>query len=231
MDFAFLIQTIAIYALPVLFAVTVHEAAHGYAALYFGDKTAWSMGRVTLNPTKHIDPIGTILMPLMLYVASGGTFLFGYAKPVPVRFGNLRKPKRDMIWVALAGPIANLAMAFAWGIGWHLLKAVDVTETFFLDMCAGGLMVNVALFAFNMLPIPPLDGGRVAVGLLPVRAAISYSKIEPYTMYAFLGMALLSALQIVNLFPVFYAVWMQPVMAIADALIQLLLTPFSMLLG
>ena len=115
MDIADLIQTVALYALPVLFAITLHEAAHGYAARYFGDDTAWKMGRVSLNPMQHIDPMGTILMPLLLYFATSGAFLFGYAKPVPVRFGNLRNPKRDMIWVALAGPGANLLMALLWG--------------------------------------------------------------------------------------------------------------------
>ncbi len=143
MDFAHLIQTVAIYALPVLFAITVHEAAHGYAALHFGDKTAWSLGRITLNPAKHIDPVGTILMPLLLYFATSGAFLFGYAKPVPVRFGNLKNPKRDMIWVALAGPGANLAMALAWGVALYLLQGAGVSEPFFLKMCQGGVLVNV----------------------------------------------------------------------------------------
>src|SRR6476646_8199029 len=115
MDVHSLVQTVAIYALPVLFAITLHEAAHGYAARHFGDDTAWKMGRISLNPMRHIDPVGTILMPLMLYFATSGAFLFGYAKPVPVRFGNLRNPKRDMIWVALAGPGANLLMALLWG--------------------------------------------------------------------------------------------------------------------
>jgi len=135
MDFSQLIQTIAVYALPVLFAITVHEAAHAYAARYFGDSTAWKMGRVTLNPARHIDPIGTIVMPLLLYLATSGTFLFGYAKPVPVRFGNLRHPKRDMIWVALAGPGANLVMALLWGILFLLLKGIGLEELFFLP-CA-----------------------------------------------------------------------------------------------
>ena len=125
MDLTQLIQTVALYALPVLFAITVHEAAHGYAARHFGDNTAWSMGRVTLNPLKHIDPMGTILMPLLLYFATSGAFVFGYAKPVPVRFGNLRHPKRDMIWVALAGPGANLAQAWIWGALLYLLLGSD----------------------------------------------------------------------------------------------------------
>ncbi len=131
MDIANLIQTVAIYALPVLFAITVHEAAHGYAARHFGDNTAYVLGRITLNPIKHIDPVGTILMPLMLYFATSGAFLFGYAKPVPVRFGNLRNPKRDMVWVALAGPGANLAQALGWGILFYLLIGMAWTSAFF----------------------------------------------------------------------------------------------------
>ena len=127
MDIANLIQTVAIYALPVLFAITVHEAAHGYAARHYGDNTAYMLGRITLNPMKHIDPVGTILMPLMLYFATSGAFLFGYAKPVPVRFGNLRNPKRDMVWVALAGPGANLAQALIWGT-LLLLSLIHISE-------------------------------------------------------------------------------------------------------
>src|SRR5213595_2670708 len=132
MDIANLIQTVAIYALPVLFAITVHEAAHGYAARHFGDNTAYMQGRITLNPLKHIDPIGTIAMPLLLYFATSGAFLFGYAKPVPVNFGNLRNPKRDMVWVALAGPASNFVQAILWAIGYTLLVGSDVTERFFL---------------------------------------------------------------------------------------------------
>ena len=120
-----------------LFAITVHEAAHGYAARHFGDNTAWMLGRITLNPLKHIDPVGTILMPLLLYFATSGAFLFGYAKPVPVRFGQLRNPKRDMIWVALAGPGANLLQALLWGVLLYLLLGAGVNERFFLEMCQG----------------------------------------------------------------------------------------------
>jgi Zn-dependent protease len=224
-DIANLIEKIAIYALPVLFAITVHEAAHGYAARHFGDNTAWALGRITLNPVKHIDPIGTILMPLLLYFATAGTFLFGYAKPVPVRFGNLRNPKRDMIWVALAGPGANLVMALAWGAGALLLASLDVTEPFLVEMFSGGILVNVAMFAFNMFPVPPLDGGRVAVGLLPNKQAYAFSRIEPYTMYIFLGMALLSSFNVINLFSVFYKIWMHPVMSVAFDALDLVLTP------
>ena len=159
MDTTQLIQTVLIYAIPVLFAITVHEAAHGYAARALGDDTAYVMGRVTLNPIRHIDPVGTILMPLMLFFATSGSFLFGYAKPVPVRFGRLRSPKRDMVWVALAGPGANLVQALLWGALLTVLQGMGVGEYFFLKMCQGGVFVNLVMFAFNLFPVPPLDGG------------------------------------------------------------------------
>ncbi|APW43799.1 site-2 protease family protein [Rhodoferax saidenbachensis] len=220
MDFAHLIQTVALYALPVIFAITVHEAAHGYAARYFGDNTAWMMGRVTLNPTRHIDPIGTILMPLLLYFATSGAFLFGYAKPVPVRFDKLRNPKRDMIWVALAGPGANFVQAFLWGALLYLLQGVGVTETFFLKMCQGGVLVNVVMFAFNLFPLPPLDGGRILVGLLPYRQAELVSRIEPWGFFIVMGLVIAGVVS---------ALWMQPVMALTFGLLDLLLTPLSLL--
>nr|WP_295774520.1 site-2 protease family protein [Rhodoferax sp.] len=222
MDIADLIQTVALYALPVLFAITLHEAAHGYAARYFGDDTAWKMGRVSLNPMQHIDPIGTILMPLLLYFATSGAFLFGYAKPVPVRFGNLRNPKRDMIWVALAGPGANLLMALLWGIALYLLRGANITEPFFLKMCQGGVLVNVVMFAFNLFPVPPLDGGRILVGLLPYRQAELVSRIEPW------GFFIVMALVIMN---VISTLWMQPVMALTFGLLNILLSPFAALVS
>jgi Zn-dependent protease len=220
-DIANLIQTVTLYALPVVFAITVHEAAHGYAARHFGDNTAWMLGRVTLNPTKHIDPIGTILMPLLLYVATSGAFVFGYAKPVPVRFGNLRNPKRDMVWVALAGPGANLVMAFFWGIGILLVKSVGISEPFILEMCQGGVLVNVVMFAFNMFPLPPLDGGRILIGLLPYRQAELVSRVEPW------GFFIVMALVIMNIIS---ALWMQPVMSLTYGVLRLLLSPFAALL-
>ncbi len=220
MDIAHLIQTVAIYALPVLFAITVHEAAHGYAARHFGDNTAWSLGRVTLNPAKHIDPVGTILMPLMLYLVTSGAFLFGYAKPVPVRFGNLRNPKRDMIWVALAGPGANLVQAFLWGVLLYLLQGAEVSEPFFLKMCQGGVLVNVVMFAFNLFPLPPLDGGRILVGLLPYRQAELVSRIEPWGFFIVMGLVIAGVVS---------TLWMQPVMALTFWLLKLLLSPFAML--
>ena len=220
MDIANLIQTVALYALPVLFAITVHEAAHGYAARHYGDNTAWMMGRVTLNPMKHIDPVGTIVMPLVLYFATSGAFLFGYAKPVPVRFGNLRNPKRDMIWVALAGPGANLVMALMWGAGLYVFQAVGITEPFFLKMCNGGVLVNVVMFAFNMFPLPPLDGGRILVGLLPYKQAELVSRVEPW------GFFIVMALVVMN---VISTLWMRPVMAITFWILEILLSPIAAL--
>jgi Zn-dependent protease len=220
MDLTQLIQTVALYALPVLFAITVHEAAHGYAARHFGDNTAWAMGRVTLNPFKHIDPMGTILMPLLLYFATSGAFVFGYAKPVPVRFGNLRNPKRDMVWVALAGPGANMAQAWIWGALLYLLVGAGVTEPFFIEMCQAGTLVNLVMFAFNLFPLPPLDGGRILVGLLPYRAAVMVSRLEPWGFFIVMGLIY---------FHIVDRLWMRPLMALTSALLDVLLLPFSWL--
>ena len=222
MDIEKLIQTVLIYALPVLFAITVHEAAHGYVARYFGDNTAYVLGRVTLNPVKHIDPIGTILMPLMLYFATSGTFLFGYAKPVPVRFGNLRNPKRDMIWVALAGPGVNLVQALFWGALLLVLQGLDVTEVFFIKMCQGGVLVNVVMFVFNLFPLPPLDGGRILVGLLPYRQAELVSRVEPWGFFIVMALVVSGVIS---------ALWMQPLMGLTFGVLNLLLTPFAWLFG
>lgn len=221
MDFANIIQTIAVYALPVLFAITVHEAAHGYVARHFGDNTAWLLGRVTLNPIKHIDPVGTIVMPLVLYIATAGTFLFGYAKPVPVRFGHLRNPKRHMVWVALAGPGANLVQAILWGVLFYLLQGTGLTEDFFLKMCRAGLLVNVVMFVFNLFPLPPLDGGRILVGLLPHKQAELLSRIEPWGFFVVMALILAGVLS---------KFWMQPLMAATYAVIQLLLSPLAWLM-
>ena len=220
MDFANLIQTVTLYAIPVLLSITVHEAAHGYAARYFGDNTAYALGRVTLNPFKHIDPVGTILMPLLLYVATSGAFLFGYAKPVPVRFGNLRNPKRDMVWVALAGPGVNFIQALIWGALFILLQGAGVSEPFLIEMAQGGMLVNVVMFVFNLFPLPPLDGGRILVGLLPYRQAMLVSRIEPWGF--FIVMALVIA-------GVVSALWMRPLMGLTFKLINLLLSPLAML--
>jgi Zn-dependent protease len=220
MDFANIIQTVAIYALPVLFAITIHEAAHGYVARYFGDNTAWTLGRVTLNPIKHIDPVGTIVMPLLLYIATSGAFLFGYAKPVPVQFGKLRNPKRDMIWVALAGPGSNLIQALLWGIGFYFLQGAGVTEAFFIKMCQAGILVNVVMFVFNLFPLPPLDGGRVLVGLLPYKQAVLVSRIEPWGFFVVMALVLAGVLS---------TYWMRPLMDLTYSFLQIVLAPLAML--
>ncbi len=221
MDFNNLIQTVLIYALPVLFAITVHEAAHGYAARHFGDNTAAMLGRITLNPVKHIDPVGTILMPLLLYFATSGAFLFGYAKPVPVRFDQLKNPKRDMIWVALAGPGANLLQALLWGALMYLLIAAGVQERFFLEMGRAGVLVNVVMFVFNLFPLPPLDGGRILVGLLPWKQASLLSRVEPWGFFIVMALVLTGIVS---------ALWMQPLMGLTYGLLDILLTPLSFLL-
>jgi len=175
------VQKIAAYALPILFAITVHEAAHGYAAKFFGDLTAERMGRITLNPFKHIDPIGTILLPALSIMLGG--VLFGWAKPVPVNFGQLRRPKQDMLWVALAGPASNFVMAIFWGL---LLARValfpESAQVFLAQMSVAGVQINLVLLVLNLFPLPPLDGGRIAVSLLPMKAAIKFAQIERYGM-------------------------------------------------
>ncbi len=174
-----LIQKIAIYALPVIFAITVHEAAHGYVARYFGDMTAHLEGRITLNPLNHIDPIGTILVPTLTMFAGG--ILFGWAKPVPVDFGKLRNPKRDMLWVAAAGPASNLVMAILWAIVFsYATHAPAAFVTPLAYMAQAGIMINVVLLVLNLLPLPPLDGGRIAVSLLPNHLAYQFSKLERF---------------------------------------------------
>jgi Zn-dependent protease len=177
-----LIQTLAISALPVIFAITLHEAAHGYAARHFGDLTAWQEGRISLNPFRHIDLIGTIVVPASILLLSAGNFLFGWAKPVPVNFNRLRNPKRDMFWVAAAGPGANLFMALAWAA---VLKFIETTpENLYTlpmaRMADVGIDINLVLMALNLLPIPPLDGGRIAVSLLPHPLAWKFARVEPW---------------------------------------------------
>jgi Zn-dependent protease len=196
-----IIQTIAVYALPVLFAITLHEAAHGYVARMYGDKTAMYAGRITLNPLKHIDPVGTILVPIAILVSSSlmglGAFLFGWAKPVPVNFNNLNNPKKDIRYVAFAGPGANFAMALMWALALKLQFMTGLNEPFFEEMAKAGIVVNLVLAALNLLPILPLDGGRILFSLLPSSAAYSFSRTEPY------GMIVLIALLILGILPMF----------------------------
>lgn len=182
-----LIQYLLIAGVPILLAITLHEAAHGYTARHFGDSTAERAGRLSLNPIRHIDPVGTVLVPILLLamsIASGTTFIFGWAKPVPVNFGALRDPKKDMFWVALAGPAANLGMALAWA----LVAKFSTAMTGFVavplyEMAEKGIQINTIFLLLNLIPLPPLDGGRVAVSLLPYKAARQYAQVEPYGFF------------------------------------------------
>lgn len=182
-----LIQTIAVYAIPVLFGITLHEAAHGYVARYFGDPTAEQAGRISLNPTRHIDPMGTIVVPLFLLLFTkllgGAGLLFGWAKPVPVNWSLLRNPKKDILWVALAGPASNLLMGILWAIALRLQISFGFDpQDFWVKMAIAGIQVNLVLMALNLIPLPPLDGGRIVYSLLPQSYANQYARIEPYGM-------------------------------------------------
>jgi Zn-dependent protease len=193
MDYSEIIRLIALYALPGIFAITLHEAAHGYAARHFGDPTAAQAGRITLNPLSHVDLMGTLLVPALMLLASGGKFAFGWAKPVPVNFGRLRHPKRDMLWVAAAGPGANLLMAIAWAL---VIKIAQILPPNYFSeplvlMATGGIIINAVLMVLNLLPLPPLDGGRIAVSLLPHRIAYRFARIEPYGMFILMALVLL----------------------------------------
>lgn len=200
-----LIQTLAVYAIPVLFAITLHEAAHGYVARHFGDPTAYLAGRISLNPLRHIDPVGTILVPGAILIASklvgGSAMLFGWARPVPVDFSRLRNPKRDMFWVAAAGPAMNLAMALGWAGLLKITTTMDsgVFSIFAAGNARAGIEVNTILMLLNLLPIPPLDGGRIAVSLLPHRMAWRFARMEPY------GLAILLLLLFTDLLG--YILW------------------------
>jgi len=182
------VQQIAIWTLPVLFAITVHEAAHGWAAKQLGDKTAMMMGRLTLNPLKHIDPVGTVVVPLILLMLGG--FIFGWAKPVPVTWSNLRQPKRDMALVAVAGPASNLVMAVIWALiiklGLLFGNVLPWAALPMILMGQAGIAINLVLMLLNLLPIPPLDGGRVLAGLLPGPLSWKLSRIEPYGFFIIL---------------------------------------------
>jgi Zn-dependent protease len=190
------VQTLSIAAIPILFAITVHEVAHGWVARQFGDRTAEMLGRLSLNPIKHIDPIGTVAVPLLMLWIGG--FLFGWAKPVPVSFRNLRHPKRDMIFVALAGPGANLFMAFAWALLLQVFKALAPTlgsaAFFFVQMSKIGIFFNILLMIFNLLPIPPLDGGRVLRGLVPETIGRQLDALERYGLIIVVGLIVVGLL-------------------------------------
>ena len=215
-----LIQTFAVYALPILFAIMLHEAAHAYAARHFGDNTAFMQGRMSLNPIKHIDPIGTLAIPIVLFFI-GSPFLFGYAKPVPVEFRNLRNPKRDMAWVALAGPGANLVMALMWMVAVIMLGNFQEPDDFFMRMAQAGILTNLVIFAFNLFPVPPLDGGRIMTSLLPAPYAYKYAQLEGYGFFIVMGLAMLG----------FLKYWMAPVMMVANTALMALISPLTFLLS
>lgn len=207
-------------ALPMVFALTLHEAAQGYAARYFGDNTGWMMGRLTLNPAKHIDPIGTLFVPALLYLATSGAAVIGYAKPMPIRFDLLRNPRRNAVLVLLAGPLSNFLQAFVWGVLFLLLHAANVSETFFLMVCGAGMTLNLLLFAFLLFPLPPLSGGRILVMLLPPGPAQWLARLEPWGFFIVMGLALTGILS---------TLWLVPIKAVASAALNLLLYPLILL--
>lgn len=213
MDIAAIIQTIAISALPVIFAITLHEAAHGYTARHFGDPTAWQAGRISLNPLRHIDLFGTVVLPILLF-AINSPFLFGWAKPVPVNFGRLRNPKSDMLWVAAAGPAVNLLMALGWAMLFKLdtLIPINAYSLPLAKMCEIGISINLSLMVLNLLPLPPLDGGRIAVSLLPYSMAVRFARIERW------GFVILLALMYFGVLD--YILW--PIVSLFKNLIILL---------
>jgi len=213
------IQAVAINAIPLIFAITIHEAAHGYAARRFGDNTAYMLGRVSLNPAKHIDPVGTILIPLMLILA-GSPFLVGYAKPVPVNFGRLRNPRIDSIWVALAGPGSNFVQALIWACLLIILLGLGIDEKFLISMSQAGILWNLGLLVFNLFPIPPLDGGRILAGLLPARQSIALGKLEPWGFFIVLALVFTGIIG---------SLWMEPLRAFFRWALHLITLPLQML--
>jgi Zn-dependent protease len=216
-----LIQTIVVYALPVIFAITLHEAAHGYVARMLGDNTAYVLGRVSFNPMRHIDPIGTIVIPLVLYFATSGAFMFGYAKPVPVAFGNLRNPRWGSLWVALAGPLCNFVQALLWGVFGVALAALAIDEPFFTRMARAGVFVNLVLGVLNLFPLPPLDGGSVLTALLPVRPAMALARLEPFGFFIVMALVMTGTLT---------RFWLSPLVNIGYAAVTAILTPLVSLL-
>jgi Zn-dependent protease len=212
------IRNLAVFALPILFAITMHHAAQAFAARRFGDNTAYAAGRASFNPLAHIDPVGTILIPVVFYVATG--FVFGYAKPLPINYGQMRNPKRDMAWVALAGPAANFVMALIWALMSILLVYFGVGERFPHLVANAGIMTNIWLMAFYLLPIPPLDGGRIVFSLLPNKAAYKYARIEPY------GLIILLVLYMTPLI----GIWLGFFERFVGVLVALILYPLNFIL-
>jgi len=197
----------------------MHNAAQAYAAKYFGDMTPFAAGRVTTNPLAHIDPFGTVILPVLLYLTTG--FVFGYAKPLPIDYGRLRKPKRDMAFVALAGTAANFGMALLWLVLGMFLEYFGVSEPFPNKVAKAGVITNLVLMAFNLLPIPPMDGGRIVFSLLPNKLAYKYARIEPYGFFVLMGVILLKL----------HVYWIVPIIALSQLLLQVIVYPLSAILG
>ncbi len=214
-----LIRNLAVYALPVLFAITMHDAAQAFVAKRFGDNTAHAAGRTTLNPLAHIDPIGTVVIPAVMYLMSG--FVFGYAKPLPLNYGQMKHPKRDMAFVALAGPGANFLMAFMWMVLAILLHIFNVQEEFPNLVASAGVKTNLWLMAFNLLPIPSMDGGRILFSVLPHKAAYQFARLEPYGFLILLALILLKVV----------GYWLYAVESVAGVGLRILITPLLMLVG
>lgn len=218
-DISALLIDIVIFAIPVLFAITVHEAAHGYAARYFGDPTAAALGRITLNPLAHIDLIGTIVIPIGLLILTQGAFAFGYAKPVPVNFARLRHPKNDMLWVALAGPAVNFVQAFLWALLLVIGVKCGILNEYFIKLTQVGISVNLVLCVLNLFFIPPLDGGRILVSLLPYKLAVMLASVERYGFFIVIGLLWAGILS---------KFWIVPLVTAASGLINMLiLRPFG----
>lgn len=213
------LYTVAVWALPVLFAITLHEASHAYVAKYFGDTTAYSLGRMSLNPIRHIDLFGTIIIPAALILLKS-PFIFGYARPVPVNFGNLRNSRRSSALVALAGPSSNLVMALLWQVFKIIVVVSGFREPFLIKMAEAGVLINLVLFAFNLFPIPPLDGGRILSSLLPPRLSWKFARIEPYGFFIVLALVYFNMLNY----------WMQPLMRIGALVVQMVLFPVTFFL-
>jgi len=214
-----LIRNLAVYALPVLFAITMHDAAQAFVARHFGDNTGHAAGRTTLNPLAHIDPFGTIVIPVAMYLMGG--FVFGYAKPLPLNYGQMRNPKRDMAWVALSGPAANFVMALVWYLAFIFLHYFNVEESFPLLVAKAGVQVNLWLMAFNLLPIPAMDGGRVLFSILPHKLAFKFARLEPYGLIILLALILLKVVQY----------WLAIVEMVGYTLLHLAVSPLNLLLS
>lgn len=219
------IRNLAVFALPILFAITMHHAAQAFAARRFGDFTAHAAGRTSFNPLAHIDPMGTIVIPAVFYIATG--FVFGYAKPLPINYGQMRNPKRDMAWVALAGPAANFVMALIWALLAIFLDYFQVGESFPHLVARAGILTNIWLMAFYLLPIPPLDGGRIVFSLLPHKAAFKYARIEPYGLIILMALYMLPAIGL----PSVIGIWLGIFERFAGILMALILYPLNFLLS